>query len=98
LRTPRRRRRGWIVEERRLLEVVDRFRIDSPEDLAVLLPIGLPATFTTADLATALRRSRSLAQQMAYCLRRAGVIDSVGKRGNAIAYARAAPRAELVQP
>jgi hypothetical protein len=97
-RTARRRRRGWIVEERRLLEVVDRFRIDSPEDLAVLLPIGLPATFTTADLATALRRSRSLAQQMAYCLRRAGVIDSVGKRGNAIAYARAAPRAELVQP
>jgi hypothetical protein len=90
-RVARRRRRGWFVAERRLLEVVERLRIDSPEDLAALLPTDLPTPFTTADLAVALRRSRSLAQQMAYCLRRAGVLDCVGKRRNALTYARAAP-------
>jgi hypothetical protein len=87
-RVARRRRRGWVVEERRLVEVVERLRIDSPEDLAALLPDALPATFTTADLAAALRRSRSLAQQMAYCLRRAGVLECVGKRGNSLTYVR----------
>ncbi len=94
-RVARRRRRGWMVVERRLIDVVERLRIETPEDLAVLLPIPLPATFTTAELAAALGRSRSLAQQMAYCLSRAGVVDRVGKRGNAIAYAR---RGSAVEP
>ncbi len=81
-----RRRQGWVVEERRLLEVVDRYRIDSTADLFTLLPSGLPDEFTTADLAAALGRSRRLAQQMAYCLRRLGVIEMVGKAGNAAVY------------
>jgi hypothetical protein len=82
------RRHGWVTEERRLLEVVDRVVLDSPEALAALLPDGLPPGFTTADLAAALGRPRRLAQQMSYCLRRAGAIEIVGKEGNAIIYAR----------
>lgn len=62
-----------------LLEVVDRLLLDSPETLAALLPSELPLEFTTADLAGALRRRRRLAQQMAYCLQRVGVIEKVGK-------------------
>jgi len=82
------RRKGWVVEERRLLAVVDRLVVDSPAALASLLPSEVPQQFTTAELADALQRHRRLAQQMAYCLRRAGVIEEVGKEGNAIVYCR----------
>lgn len=84
------RRKGWIVEERRLLEVVDRLVLDSPEALASLMPSRLPREFTTNDLAEALGRHRRLAQQMAYCLRHAGLIGMVGKDGNAVVYSRTA--------
>lgn len=80
------RRNGWSVVERRLLEVVDDVLLAGSEDMARLLPDGLPTPFTTADLATAVRRPRRAAQQMAYCLRQAGAISAVGKRGNAIEY------------
>lgn len=83
------RRNGWVVEERRLVEVVDRLVVDSPHVLAALLPSELPAEFTTADLATALGRRRRLAQQMTYCLRHAGIVEAVGKKGNAVVYAQA---------
>jgi hypothetical protein len=84
------RRKGWVVEERRLLEVIGRHLVDSPEALARFLPSELPHEFTTADLAGALRCPRRLAQQMSFCLRRVGAIDMVGKNGNNIVYSRAA--------
>jgi hypothetical protein len=80
------RRRGWIVVERRLLEVVDSFELRDLKGLAALLPDRLPEFFTTADLAHRLGRSRRLAQRMAFCLRKAGVVEPAGKRGNAIVY------------
>lgn len=82
------RRRGWVVEERRLLEVVDRLVIDSADALVALLPDDLPSEFTTADLAEAMGRPRRLAQQATYCLRYAGAIEQLGKEGNAIVYGR----------
>ncbi|WP_428266977.1 hypothetical protein [Haliangium sp.] len=82
------RRRGWVTEERRLLDVVARHRFDSPEDMASLLPDELPAPFLTSDLAAAIGRPRWVAQKMAYCLRNMGVIEATGKRGNALAYER----------
>lgn len=84
------RRKGWVVEERRLLEVVERLVIDSSPAMAAFLPSDMPPEFTTVELADALGRPRRLAQQMAYCLRHAGAIDVVGKRGNAIVYSRRA--------
>lgn len=83
------RRKGWVVEERRLLEVRDRLVLDCPQRLAALLPHDLPGEFTTADVATALGRRRRLAQQMTYCLRHVGAIDMIGKTGNAVVYRRA---------
>jgi len=80
------RRKGWTVVERRLIDVVDTLMISGPEDLAGLLPTDLPETFTTEDLAAALGRTRRSAQQMAYCLRQAGVVVPVGKAGNAVQY------------
>jgi hypothetical protein len=80
------RRRGWVVQERRLIGVVDAMEIRGPEDLASMLPGELPEPFTTADLAESLSRTRRIAQQMAYCLRHADVIEEVGRRGNTIEY------------
>ena len=84
------RRRGWVTDHRRLVEIVDRVRLGSVADLAALLPDGLVEPFTTADLAAALGRSRRLSQQMAYCLRRVGAITQTGKEGNAVQYVRTA--------
>jgi hypothetical protein len=80
------RRKGWTVMERRLIDVVDTLLISTIDDLAALLPTGLPEPFTTSNLATELSGSRRAAQQMAYCLREVGVIAVVGKRGNALEY------------
>jgi hypothetical protein len=83
------RRKGWVIEERRLLDVVDSRTVSTPADLAAFLPAGMPPAFTTSDLADALGRPRRLAQQMTYCLRRAGVIEMVDKQRNTIVYSRA---------
>jgi hypothetical protein len=80
------RRRGWVIQERQLLAVVDRQLFRGPDDLLALIPPGLPQPWTTADLAQAMHTRRRLAQQMAYCLRHLGVAESVGKEGNAILY------------
>jgi hypothetical protein len=83
------RRKGWVTSERHLLEVVDRRLLSTPADSAALLPTDLPEQFTTADLAERLGRPRRLAQKMAYCLRKMGVIKPTGKQGNAMLYMRA---------
>jgi hypothetical protein len=82
----RRWQRGWRTEERRLLTVVEERRFEGPEDAATLLPPTLPERFTTADLAEAIGRSRWWGQKMAYCLRKMGVIEEIGRRGRSILY------------
>jgi hypothetical protein len=79
------RKRGWVTEERRLLEVVDRRLFEEPADWLALLPEGLES-FTAGDLAEAMDIRRDLAQKMAYCLRTVRAIDLVGRRGRANLY------------
>ena len=79
------RRRGWGIQERRLLEVVDRRLFEKPSDWLAFLPEGLES-FTTRDLAEGMDIRLKLAQKMAYCLRKAGVIKMTGKRGRANLY------------
>lgn len=80
------RRKGWSVEDRRLLDVVDRRLFVERVDYAALLPPELPQAFTTRDLAEGLRLQRPLAQKMAYCLRAMEIITITGKQGKAILY------------
>lgn len=79
------RRRGWVVEERHLDEVVDTIDLASPEDLLALLP-ALDDEFTTAQLATLAGISRRLAQQTVYCLRLSGLAEEVARSGNTRLY------------
>jgi hypothetical protein len=82
------RRRGWVTEERRLLQVVDDRLFENTADLAGLIPPALADLFTTKDLAQAMKKPRWLAQKMAYCLREMGAIEQVGKRGRSYLYRR----------
>ena len=84
----RRRRGNWVTVERRLLEVTSQLAIRSGSDLLALLPPDLPDEFRTSELAAAFGRPRAIAQQAAYCLRKCGLIEQVGKEGNAIVYSR----------
>ena len=80
------RSRGWVVEERRLLAVVDQKLFEEPADWLALLPEKLAGSFTTKDLAEAIGIRRQLAQKMAYCLRKVSLIELIGKRGRANLY------------
>ena len=82
------RRRGWVTQERRLLQVIEQRLFGEPAELGALIPPELAEPFTTSDLAGAIGAPRRLAQRMAYCLRELGTITPVGKRRNAILYAR----------
>ena len=79
------RRRGWVTEGRRLLEVVDQRVFGTPADWLRFLPDGLES-FTTRDLATGLDTGTELAQKMAYCLRHGSMIELIGRRGRANLY------------
>ena len=81
----RRVRRGWLIEGRRLLEVLDQRSFGQSTDWLRLLPDGLEL-FTTSDLASRMNTGRELAQKMAYCLREAKMIELIGKRGRANLY------------
>ena len=82
------RRKGWVTQERRLIDVLDQRLVESPADMAAFLPENLCEPFTTSELAVGLGRPRWFAQKMAYCLREAGVIAQVGTRARAVLYSR----------
>jgi hypothetical protein len=79
------RTRGWAIEGRRLLEVVDQRLFGASTDWRRFLPNGLES-FTTTDLATEMETGRELAQKMAYCLRESRMIELIGRRGRANLY------------
>ena len=82
------RRKGWVIQERRLLQVVDQWLYETPRDMMKILPTGLPEPFTTKELSEATGQPVWLAQKMAYCLRKMGVITAAGKRSRSILYVR----------
>jgi hypothetical protein len=79
------RRRGWVVAGRLLCSIETRLLLSTPGDAALLLP-ELPDPFDTGELAAAGGWDRRLAQQMTYCLRSMGVLETVGRRGRAVLY------------
>jgi hypothetical protein len=87
------RRRGWVTVERRLLAIKETIALRQRSDYASMIPLALAEEFDTSELAAAIGRPRWVAQRVAYCLRKAGLIEQRGTRGNAIVYAKA-PRGD----
>ena len=79
------RGKGWVLEGRRLVDVLDRRLFVTPADWLAFVPDGLQS-FTTKDLATIANTRRELAQKMAYCLRHARMIELIGRQGRANLY------------
>lgn len=77
--TMRRRRGGWRTVDRRLRSIVDRHGLRTTDDLAALLPDGLPDEWTTKDIATLAGIPRRTAQQMAYVLKANELTIEVGR-------------------
>jgi hypothetical protein len=69
-----------------LLDIVDTWRIDVPADLVRLLPAGMPAPFTSADIVAASGRSKRLAMRAVYCLAHSGAWVRLGRRGRHATY------------
>lgn len=80
------RRKGWSLYDHRLLEVVGRLPLATPEDFLALLPENLPNPFTNRHLATALKITPDLAGKMTYTLRGAGWLAEAGKKGRAVLF------------
>lgn len=91
-------RRRWrrdndhVVEDQRLIAVhsVQTFR--TAADLCRLLPAKLPKPFHTGHIAEGLGVQRWIAQRMAYCMRKCGAIQSVGKLRGAWLYEKKSRR------
>lgn len=92
LRSPRRRRPGYKIVDRRLASISQSVVIARADDLWSLLPEACVGRepFTTQDLAHQLGRPEWFAQKVAYCLRQSGAARPVAKKGNRIIYVRRA--------
>ncbi len=85
------RRRRWRpndhqVEDQKLTAIREVYRLRTASDMGRLITCPLPRPFHTGHLAASLRVERRFAQRMAYCLRKIGALNEVGKKGNARLY------------
>jgi hypothetical protein len=87
VRIPRRRWPGHAVVDRRLRHIAATVTLRQASDLWSLLPEVRAGSFTTLDLAERLERPIAFAQRVAYCLRLAGAVETLGKVGNRWIYA-----------
>jgi hypothetical protein len=75
------RRRSRDRGERRLVEILDRVELRTPDDVLAALP-GLPdEPFSTRELGSVLGCSIVLAQRTVYCLRLMELVEPAGRRG-----------------
>ena len=79
------RSKGWVIEGRRLVDVMDQRLFRRSADWLAFVPDGLES-FTTKDIATVAATRRELAQKMAYCLRQSRMIELIGKQGRSNLY------------
>jgi hypothetical protein len=92
------RRRRWRrgdhqTTDQQLLQIVGGEKFQTAADLCRLLPPELPQPFHTGHLAEGLKVQRWIAQRMAYCLRKMGAIETVGKQRGAWLYEQLAGKA-----
>lgn len=82
------RRKGWSITDRRLLDVVEKVRLRTPQDFTSFLPPSLQEPFTARQLGRSLSINDRLAGKAVYCLRQMGLVDQIGIRGRTHLYAR----------
>ncbi len=81
-----RRDNDFLVEDQKLVRIDCQYQIRTVADLAALAACKLPKPFHTGHLAAGLGIPRPFAQRIAYCLRKMGAVDAVGKERNSWLY------------
>lgn len=82
----RKRKSDFQVQDRILTGIRETHRFATAQDLARMVPPGMPRPFHTGHLAEALGIKRWVAQKIAYCYRHMGTVKQVGKQGNSHLY------------
>ncbi len=77
------RRGKWSILDRKLLDIKGKLRLSKNRDYLGMLPNALSRPFTIKALSKELRMPINLARKMCYSLRKMGLLDIVGKVGNA---------------
>jgi len=77
------RRGGVSIVDRRLLEVVDEIHLKEPADYLDFMPDDLEENFTNRSLGERIAVTPNKSRKITYTLRAAGLIEQVGKSGNA---------------
>lgn len=80
------RRKGWSIQGRRLLGVMDQRIFNNSSEFLAFLPGDLPRPFTVKELSYHAKIRRRLAGKIAYSLRKMFAIQVVGREGNAYRY------------
>jgi len=80
------RRKYWSKTDRKLLDILEGYTLEKPEDYITLLPENLSEPFTTRQLSETCGCRMRLAQQMAYTLFNAGLLERTGKSGRSHLY------------
>lgn len=80
------RKKDYVIEDQKLVELFDGETLCTAADLLKLLPGKPPREFHTGILAEKLGLRRWVAQRVAYCLRECGAAEEIGKAGNARLY------------
>ena len=82
------RKRGSTRMERIPLELLDEREFCTPRDYASLIPESLSEVFTSKELVKAAKIPQRISSYATAALVHAGVIEKIGKKGNAFLYKR----------
>lgn len=82
------RRKGVSILDRRLIEVLKSEQFLNLDDYLQFIPFDKGVRFLTKEVAEFYRISINLARKITYTLSRCGVIENVGKKGNALVYSK----------
>jgi len=80
------RRRGVSIKDRKLLNVNGKTLFKNEKDYLRFLPCDLIKPFTNKELAKLSGVSVNLAQKITYCLRKWGIITTVGMKGKELIF------------
>ena len=80
------RRKGVSINDRRLLEVVNKVKLVDKDDFRIFIPDNIDKPFTNKSLSHAAGVPLIKARKATYCLKKMNLIKEVGKKGNELLF------------
>ena len=80
------RRRGWSIQDLKLLKILERKVYSNSKQFLKLLPDNLNVPFTNRNLANDLKKPIKLASMTTYSLRKMGLLEVVGKKERSLLF------------